>query len=77
MRRQRQVSVIDGPFLLMKDKKGAKMGLCTNRRARLGGKLGWKGRPGSVARRNNADQNTQSGKARIEASSRSVAVVKP
>ena len=60
----------------MRDRKGARMGLCTNRQARLGGRLGWKGRSGSVARRNNEDQNTQSGKARSPASSRSVAVVK-
>lgn len=52
------------------------MGLCTDGLARLGLKLGWKGRSGSVARRNNEDQNTQSGKARSKASSRSVAVVK-
>lgn len=52
------------------------MGLCTNRLARPGGKLGWKGRSGSVARRNNEDQNTQSGKARSKASGRPVAVVK-
>jgi hypothetical protein len=52
------------------------MGLCTNRLARLGGKLGWKGQPGSVARRNNEDRNAESGKAWSKASSRSVAVVK-
>jgi hypothetical protein len=52
------------------------MGLCTNRRARLGGKLGWKGRSGNVARRNNEDRNTQSGKARYTIRSWSVAVVK-
>ena len=52
------------------------MGLCTNRRARLGGKLGWKGRSGKVARRNNEDRSTQSGKARYTIRSRSVAVVK-
>jgi len=76
MRRQRQAAVIDGPFFLMRDRKGAKMGLCTSRRARPGGKLGWKGRSGSVARRNNEDPKTQSGKARFKARSRSVAVVK-
>lgn len=52
----------------MRVRKGARRGLCTNRLARLGGKLGWKGRSGSVARRNNEDQNTQSGKARSEVS---------
>ena len=39
----------------MRDRKGAEMGLCTSREAGPG-RLEWKRRSGSVARRNNEDR---------------------